>query len=72
VGHTRRFLDGLAPGRELAGLTAGEVTDAILTKTTSGVSVSATQYFVSGLRAFLRFCFVEGLLEAVSRGRRWR
>ena len=30
----------------------------------SGVSVSATQYFMSGLRAFLRFCFVEGLLEA--------
>ena len=28
------------------------------------MSVSATQYFVSGLRAFLRFCFIEGLVEA--------
>ena len=27
------------------------------------VSVSATQYFVAGLRAFLRFCFVEGLTQ---------
>jgi integrase/recombinase XerD len=64
VTHARRFLDGLAPGRELAGLTAGEVTGAVLSRAASGVSVSATQYFVSGLRAFLRFCFVEGLVEA--------
>ncbi|MGH2845189.1 MAG: site-specific integrase [Thermoleophilaceae bacterium] len=64
VTHARRFLDGLAPGRELAWLTAGEVTGAVLGKAASGVSVSATQYFVSGLRAFLRFCFVDGLLEA--------
>ena len=27
------------------------------------MSVSATQNFVAGLRAFLRFCFVEGLVE---------
>ena len=27
------------------------------------VSVSATQYFVAGLRSFLRFCFIEGLVE---------
>jgi len=64
VMHARRFLDGLAPGRGLAGLTAGEVTGAVLDKAASGVSVSAAQYFVSGLRAFLRFCFVEGLVEA--------
>ncbi|MGH2761562.1 MAG: site-specific integrase [Thermoleophilaceae bacterium] len=64
VTHARRFLDGLAPGRELAWLTAGEVTGAVLGKAASGVSVSATQYFVSGLRAFLRFCFVDGRLEA--------
>lgn len=36
----------------------------MLRKAASGVSVSATQFFVSGLRAFLRFCFVEGLLQA--------
>jgi site-specific recombinase XerD len=64
VTHARRFLDGLTPGRELAGLTTGEVTEAVLRKAASGVSVSATQFFVSALRSFLRFCFVEGLLEA--------
>jgi len=75
--HVRWFLDGRAPGRELEGLTAGEVTGAVLGKAASGVSVSAAQYFVSGLRSFLRFCFVQGLVEAdlsqaalVVRGRR--
>jgi site-specific recombinase XerD len=76
AGHVRWFLDGLGPGG-LAGLSAGEVTGAVLRKAASGVSVSAAQYFVSGLRSFLRFCFVEGLVEAdlsqaalVVRGRR--
>lgn len=64
VAHARRCLDGLPPGGALAGLSAGEVTGAVLRMAGSRVSVSATQYFVSGLRAFLRFCFVEGLLEA--------
>ncbi len=27
------------------------------------MSVGSTQYFVAGLRAFLRFCFVEGLVD---------
>jgi site-specific recombinase XerD len=63
VTHARWFLDGLARG-EVAGLTAGEVTGAVLVKAASGVSVSATQYFVSALRAFLRFCFIEGLVAA--------
>ena len=64
VRHARRFLDGLPSGGALAGVSAGEVTGAVLGVAGSGVSVSATQYFMSGLRAFLRFCFVEGLLEA--------
>jgi len=64
VRHARRFLDGLPMGGRVAALTAGDVTVAVLREATSGVSVSATQYFVSGLRAFLRFCFVEGLIEA--------
>jgi len=49
----------------------------VLRKASSGVSVAAAQYFVSGLRAFLRFCFLEGLLAVdlsqaalVVRGRR--
>jgi len=64
VRHARRFLDGLPAGGGLVGLTAGEVTGAVLRKAASGLSVSATQYFVSGLRAFLRFCFIEGLVGA--------
>jgi site-specific recombinase XerD len=64
VEHARWFLDGLASAGGLAGLSAGEVSGAVLRKAASGVSVSATQFFVSGLRAFLRFCFVEGLLQA--------
>jgi integrase/recombinase XerD len=63
VTHARWFLDEL-PSGGLTGLSAGEVTAAVLAKAGSGISVSTTQYFVCGLRAFLRFCFVEGLLEA--------
>ena len=59
----RRFVDGLAPDRGLAGLVAGDVTAAVL-REAERVSVSATQNFVSGLRSFLRFCFVEGLVES--------
>ena len=44
------------------GWSAGDVTAAVLREAESGVSVSAAQNFVSGLRAFLRFCFVEGLV----------
>jgi integrase/recombinase XerD len=57
----RRFVDGLAPDRGLAGLVAGDVTAAVL-RESEVVSVSAAQSFVSGLRWFLRFCFVEGLV----------
>ena len=62
VTHARSFLAGLEPAG-LAGLSAAEVTGAVLAKAGSGVSVSASQYFVSALRAFLRFCFLEGLVE---------
>lgn len=61
VTHARWFLDRVPSGR-LAELSAGEVTGAVLCKAASGVSVSTAQYFVSALRAFLRFCFIEGLL----------
>jgi site-specific recombinase XerD len=76
VRHARWFLDGLESD-DVAGVAASEVTTAVLRKAGSGVSVAAAQYFVSGLRAFLRFCFLEGLLAAdlsqaalVVRGRR--
>src|SRR4051812_39645009 len=55
----RRFVEALPPERGIAGLAAGDVTAAVLRESES-VSVSATQNFVSGLRWFLRFCFLEG------------
>jgi site-specific recombinase XerD len=58
VGHAGRFLDGLGPVA-LADVTAAEVIAAVL-RESAAVSVSATQNFVAGLRAFLRFCFIEG------------
>lgn len=64
VMHARWFLDGLANEDALVRLSAGEVTGAVVRKADSGVSVAAVQYFVSGLRAFLRFCFLEGLVAA--------
>ena len=55
------FVTGLGSGA-LGDVGAAEVTAAVLSR--SGmVSVSGTQNFVSGLKAFLRFCFVEGHLE---------
>jgi integrase/recombinase XerD len=63
VRHAGRFLDGLTGSGGLAELTAGAVTAAVLREATSGVSVSAAQFFICGLRAFLRFCFLEGIVE---------
>ena len=59
----RRFVEGLARDRGIAGVVAGDVTAAVLHESES-VSVSATQNFVSGVRWFLRFCFIEGLVES--------
>lgn len=59
--HARVFLDGLGD-RGLAGVAAGDVTGALADRAVVGWSVSATRFFVSGLRAFLRFCFAEGLV----------
>ena len=60
VRHAEQFVNGLAAGG-LAEVTALAVTAAVLREAV-GVSVSAAQNFVFGLRAFLRFCFVEGLI----------
>src|SRR5215472_14569683 len=59
VSHARRFLAGLLAGAGLAGVGAEDVTEAVL-RESAAVSVSAAQFFVAGLRAFLRFCFIEG------------
>lgn len=57
----RRFVNGLPADRELSALVAGDVTAAVV-RESERVSVSATQNFVNGVRAFLRFCFVEGVI----------
>jgi integrase/recombinase XerD len=62
VARARRFLEGLAGGG-LSSLTPGHVTRAVLAET-EAVSAGSAQYFVAALRAFLRFCFLEGLVEA--------
>ena len=69
VGHARRFLAGLLAG-EFA-VTAADVTGAVL-RESQAVSVCSAQYFVAGMRSFLRFCFIEGLMEADLSRRRWR
>ncbi len=60
VARARRFLAGCA---DLSTTTSAEVTRAVQ-REAARVSVGSTQYFVAGLRAFLRFCFVEGLVSA--------
>lgn len=57
--QARRFLGGLTGG--LAGVTSAEVSAAVL-RVSASVSVATAQNFVFGLRAFLRFCFLEGLI----------
>jgi site-specific recombinase XerD len=63
VDRARRFLDGCADDSDLADLRAGDVTRAVQ-REVARVSVGSAQYFVAGLRSFLRFCFVEGLVGA--------
>ena len=60
VARARRFLDWCAPDAELASLTASDVTGAVLQESASQ-SVSATKLFVTALRSFLRYSFIEGL-----------
>ena len=55
------FVAGLDSGG-LDDVGAAEVTAAVLARSEL-VSVSGTQNFVAGLRAFLRFCFVEGHID---------
>lgn len=59
--HARRFLACLEVPGGLASVSAAEVTSAVL-RESAAVSVATTQNFVAGLKAFLRFAFVEGLV----------
>lgn len=71
LAHTRRFLSGLpgVSGKEqldaLTGgqITPGDITAAVLAQVARGGSVSTAQNFVAALRAFLRYCYLEGLLD---------
>lgn len=63
VAGARRFLAGLEGVRGIGSVTAAEVTAAVL-RESAGVSVATAQNFVAGLKSFLRFCFVEGLVAA--------
>jgi integrase/recombinase XerD len=59
--RARRFLQGCGGTAGLSGLGAGDITAAVLRE--AEVSVGSAQYFVAALRAFLRYLFLEGLLE---------
>jgi integrase/recombinase XerD len=59
--RARRFLAGCNPEVGLVGLTAADVTRAVLGEA-GRRAVGSTQFFVVALRAFLRFCFIHGLV----------
>ncbi|MGH9223212.1 MAG: tyrosine-type recombinase/integrase [Acidimicrobiales bacterium] len=59
--RAHRFVAGLAGDRVLASITTADVTRAVRSEA-SRVSAGSVQYFVAGLRAFLRFCFLEELV----------
>lgn len=63
VFHARKFMTGLPDGCPLSALSAKEVV-ASVAREAAVLSVSGAQNFISGLRSFLRFCFVEGLVDA--------
>lgn len=70
TGTVRGYVDGASwflaslPGASgLGSLTAADVTSAVLRRS-EVVSVSTAQNFVASIKSFLRFCFVEGLVDA--------
>jgi site-specific recombinase XerD len=62
VDRSRRFLSDVAGIGGLGAMTAADVTSAVL-RESGAVSVSTTQNFVASVKSFLRFGFVEGLIE---------
>ncbi len=58
-----RFLARCAPDGEPGVITAADVTAAVLAET-AGLSAGAGQYLAAALRAFLRYCHVQGLVAA--------
>lgn len=60
--RARRFLASVAGDGNLATLTAAEVNAAVLAEC-EAVSPGSAQYFVTAIRAFLRFCYLEERTE---------
>lgn len=60
VARVRRFLVRCAPNGGLDKVTAREVTGAVL-QASASASANTTKLFVTALRSFLRFSFLEGL-----------
>lgn len=63
VARARRFLGWYAPDGNVGRLVAADVTGAVA-REAGVVSVGSVQFFVAGVRAFLRFCHVRGLIGA--------
>lgn len=61
--RARRFLEKGAADGDVTTLGTSDVIRAV-ERECATVSVGSAQYFVAGLRAFLRFCFVEGLVAS--------
>ena len=62
VSHAWRFVAGQVPSGELRSLQARDVTAAVLSESAQ-VSAASVRTFEASLRAFLRFCLLEGLLD---------
>ena len=62
VARVDRFLAGCAADGDLSKVTAGDVTRAVLDESATR-SVGSVQFFVVAVRAFLRFCRQEGLID---------
>lgn len=57
-----RFITGCAAEGDVSVITAADVTRAVLAETVTR-KVGSVQFFVVAVRAFLRFCSLEGLME---------
>jgi integrase/recombinase XerD len=60
--YARRLLERETPDGDVRGLDVAAVTRAVRVEA-ANVSVASAQYFIVGVRAFLRFCHREGLTE---------
>lgn len=60
--RARRFLARCAPDGDVGQLVASDVTEAVVAEC-EALSAGSAQYFVSALRSFLRFCYLEGRTE---------